>query len=66
VGDLNVLVAGGLSPTPVAGIVILDTGEKVPFCIGCGGEGSAIGSSEVESTGLWSQPTNRISWEIEE
>ncbi|MDG1389363.1 MAG: hypothetical protein P8L70_10805 [Halioglobus sp.] len=63
-GDLNNIVGGGLVPTPVAGKVVLDDGTTVPFCIGCGGEGSAIGSSEVTSGATWAQPKSRVYWKI--
>ncbi|MEH6584489.1 MAG: hypothetical protein V7754_21330 [Halioglobus sp.] len=64
-GVKNYIKTGGLVPTPVAGKVVLDDGEIVPFCIGCGGEGSAIGSKLVTGGGLWTQPTSRVSWEVE-
>jgi type IV pilus assembly protein PilY1 len=63
-GDKNLIIGGGLVPTPVAGKVILDDGQIVPFCIGCGGEGSAIGGSEVTSGVTWSQAKNRVYWNI--
>jgi type IV pilus assembly protein PilY1 len=62
---LNNIVGGGLVPTPVAGKVILDNGQRVPFCIGCGGENSAIGGSEVTSGITWSQPKSRVYWKID-
>jgi type IV pilus assembly protein PilY1 len=65
-GDINTLIAGGLAPTPVAGNVILEDNTIVPFCIGCGGEGSSIGATEVSASTTWEQPTSRVSWEIEE
>lgn len=63
-GVLNNIVGGGLVPTPVAGKVVLDDGETVPFCIGCGGENSAIGGSEVSSGATWAQPKSRVYWKI--
>jgi len=63
-GDTVRLIGGGLAPTPVAGKVILDDGEVVPFCIGCGGEGSAIGGSQVTGSSTWVQPVSRVYWEI--
>lgn len=63
-GDTVSLIGGGLAPTPVAGEVILDDGEAVPFCIGCGGERSSIGGSQISGTSSWVQPTSRVYWEI--
>ena len=63
-GDTVRLIGGGLAPTPVAGKVILDDGEVVPFCIGCGGENSSIGGSQVTSSSTWTQPVSRVYWEI--
>jgi type IV pilus assembly protein PilY1 len=41
-------------------------GIVVPFCIGCGGEESAIGGS-IEGTGItWSQPISRVYWNIKQ
>ncbi len=64
-GIRNNIIGGGLVPTPVAGKVILDSGQIVPFCIGCGGEGSAIGGSQVTSTVEWLQHKSRVYWKIE-
>ncbi|MEP4487285.1 MAG: hypothetical protein ABJ013_16750 [Halioglobus sp.] len=63
-GDLIPITGGGLVPTPVAGKVVLDDGSIVPFCIGCGGEGSAIGGSKVTSGIDWTQPKSRVYWNI--
>ncbi|MEP6389101.1 MAG: PilC/PilY family type IV pilus protein [Halioglobus sp.] len=65
VGKANNINSGGLVPTPVAGKVILDDGTTVPFCIGCGGENSAIGGSEVTSSVNWSQPKSRVYYKVE-
>lgn len=61
--------AGGLPPSPVAGVVQLDDGTKVPFCIGCGGGGdgggdcSALDSCKVPVT---PPPTrSRIYWYLQ-
>lgn len=59
------IIGGGLVPTPVAGKVVLDDGQVVPFCIGCGGENSAIGGSQVTSGITWTQPKSRVYWKIE-
>jgi type IV pilus assembly protein PilY1 len=64
-GIKNNIIGGGLVPTPVAGKVILDNGQIVPFCIGCGGEGSAIGGSQVTSSTSWLQHKSRVYWNIE-
>jgi type IV pilus assembly protein PilY1 len=64
-GIKNNIIGGGLVPTPVAGKVILDDGQIVPFCIGCGGEGSAIGGSQVISSTSWLQHKSRVYWKIE-
>lgn len=64
-GETVNIIGGGLVPTPVAGKVILDSGLIVPFCIGCGGEGSAIGGSQVSSSVDWIQHKSRVYWNIE-
>jgi type IV pilus assembly protein PilY1 len=43
------LTGGGLPPSPVAGVVELDDGQKVSFCIGCGTLGTV--SEEGTTTG---------------
>ncbi|TGD71577.1 pilus assembly protein PilY [Mangrovimicrobium sediminis] len=63
-GEQNVIVGGGLVPTPVAGNVILDDGTVVPFCISCGGEASPIGAAEASAAASWLQAKNRIYWKI--
>jgi type IV pilus assembly protein PilY1 len=65
-GSKNTITKGGLVPTPVAGMVILDNGEKVPFCIGCGGEDSAIGAKLVGTGITWTQPKSRVYWNIQQ
>ena len=65
-GEKNEIVKGGLVPTPVAGMVILDNGKKVPMCIGCGGEDSAIGAKLVGSGITWTQPKSRVYWNIQQ
>ena len=64
-GGVVDILGGGLVPTPVAGKVILDDGSIVPFCIGCGGEQSAIGGSVVGSGINWIQPKSRVYWNIQ-
>jgi len=65
-GDTVNIIGGGLVPTPVAGKVILDDGTIVPFCIGCGGDNSAIGGSSVGSGVTWIQPKSRVYWNIQQ
>jgi len=65
-GDTVNIIGGGLVPTPVAGKVILDNGKIVPFCIGCGGDNSAIGGSSVGSGITWIQPKSRVYWNIQQ
>jgi type IV pilus assembly protein PilY1 len=64
-GEANDIIGGGLVPTPVAGKVLID-GVPVPFCIGCGGENSPIGGTEVTGAVTWDQPTNRVYWNIQQ
>jgi type IV pilus assembly protein PilY1 len=64
-GGQTEIVKGGLVPTPVAGMVIID-GKKYPFCIGCGGEESAIGAKLVGSGIKWTQPKSRVYWNIQQ
>jgi type IV pilus assembly protein PilY1 len=63
-GETNNIIGGGLVPTPVGGYVELDDGTVVPFCIGCGDEGSAIGGGETSAGSAWTQPKNRVYWNI--
>ena len=49
-----------------SGMVILDNGKKVPFCIGCGGESSAIGAKLVGTGITWTQPKSRVYWNIQQ
>lgn len=59
------LVGDGLPPSPVAGLVTLDNGDTVPFCIGCSGS-SPLEGSEPEAPPAASQPKARVFWNIEE
>jgi len=59
------LVGDGLPPSPVAGLVTLDDGSTVPFCIGCSGS-SPLEGSEPESPPAASQPKARVFWNIEQ
>ena len=64
-GSTNNITGGGLTPTPVIGTVTLDSGEEVTICLSCGGEDSAIGSSDVSSGISWIQHKSRVYWKIE-
>jgi type IV pilus assembly protein PilY1 len=64
-GQTTQFLGGGLVPTPVAGKVLID-GVAVPFCIGCGSEGSAIGVGKVGGGITWTQPRSRIFWNIDQ
>jgi type IV pilus assembly protein PilY1 len=56
----------GLPPSPVGGMVTLDSGQTVPFCIGCSPQ-SPIQSSEppVPAGTALSQPKSRVYWYIQ-
>ena len=64
-GTDSEFLGGGLVPTPVAGKVIID-GVRVPFCIGCGAEGSPIGVGKVGGGITWTQPRSRVYWNIDQ
>jgi type IV pilus assembly protein PilY1 len=57
----------GLPPSPVAGMVTLDNGQTVPFCIGCS-ETSPLESEEPEipATGIPGQSKRRIYWYLQQ
>jgi type IV pilus assembly protein PilY1 len=56
----------GLPPSPVAGLVTLDDGRTVPFCIGCTADSPLEGSEpKVPPSSLPAQPKNRVYWYIE-
>ena len=59
----EIVVGGGLPPSPVAGMVTLDDGTLVPFLIGGEGESPLSGSEPVPS-GLANQPKNLQYWYI--
>ena len=59
----EIVVGGGLPPSPVAGMVTLDDGTEVPFLIGGEGE-SPLGGSEPVPSGLANQPKNLQYWYI--
>ena len=57
----------GLPPSPVAGMVTLDDGRTVPFCIGCS-DTSPLESEEPEvpAAGIPGQSKRRIYWYIQQ
>lgn len=56
----------GLPPSPVAGVVTLDDGETVPFCIGCRPESPLEGEQpEVPPSSAPAQPKSRVYWYIQ-
>ena len=58
-------VAGdGLPPSPVAGQVTLDTGQTVPFCIGCSKD-SPLEGAPPRTLSSVIQPKNRLYWFIQ-
>jgi type IV pilus assembly protein PilY1 len=56
----------GLPPSPVGGLVVLDDGNTVPFCIGCTSD-SPLESTEPDAptTTVPKQPKSRVYWYIE-
>lgn len=57
------IAGGGLPPSPVAGLVTLDNGKTVPFCIGCDPKSPL----EVKDPPLPSsavRPKSRVYWNI--
>lgn len=56
---------GGLPPSPVAGMVVLDDGTTVPFIIGSDAD-SPLAGREPKTTGTTSIPKTRIYWNLEE
>ncbi len=58
------VVGGGLPPSPVAGMVILDDGTLVPFIIGANPKSSIDGSAPT-SSGTPTQPKSRVYWYIQ-
>lgn len=57
------VVGDSLPPSPVAGMVTLDDGSTVPFCIGCGGN-SPLEAKIPGVLSSVSRPTNRLYWYI--
>ncbi len=59
----EIIVGGGLPPSPVAGNVILDNGQKVPFCIGCSPQSALQGGNPISGAAAV-RPKSRIYWKI--
>ena len=57
------IVGGGLSPSPVAGKVLLDNGQIVPFIIGASPV-SALQGGDPIAGGVAVRPKSRIYWNI--
>jgi type IV pilus assembly protein PilY1 len=55
---------GGLPPSPVAGLVTLDDGSTVPFCIGCDNR-SPLEGKLPDSPSTGTQPKSLTYWYIE-
>lgn len=58
------LPAGGLSPSPVAGTVILDNGEQRNFIIGGSGSSPLEAEEPPAPPGATPQPTKRVYWNV--
>jgi type IV pilus assembly protein PilY1 len=59
-----IIAGGGLPPSPVAGLVTLDNGSTVPFCIGCD-KRSPLEGSLPSSPSTGTQPKSLTYWYIE-
>jgi type IV pilus assembly protein PilY1 len=56
----------GLPPSPVGGLVTLDDGQTVPFCIGCSPDSPLEGEEPaVPPSSAPSQPKGRVYWYIQ-
>jgi type IV pilus assembly protein PilY1 len=55
---------GGLPPSPVGGMVTLDNGETVPFCIGCNPE-SPLKGADPPPPPMAFQPKSRVYWHMQ-
>ena len=55
------VVGDGLPPSPTAGLVTLDTGQTVPFCIGCSGT-SPLESKQPTASSSNVMPKGRLYW----
>lgn len=61
----EVVVGGGLPPSPVAGMVTLDDGTTVPFLIG-GRPDSPLEGAPPTSPSTVAQPKSRVYWYIQQ
>jgi type IV pilus assembly protein PilY1 len=62
----EVLPPIGLPPSPVAGMVTLDDGHSIPFCIGCSKDSPLeVTEPEVPPGTVPSQPKTRVYWYIQ-
>ncbi|MHB1054095.1 MAG: pilus assembly protein [Thiobacillus sp.] len=59
------VAGGGLPPSPVAGMVTLDNGETVPFCIGCD-PASPLRGTDPPPPVMANQPKSRVYWYIQQ
>jgi len=59
------VVGDGLPPSPVGGLVTLDNGKTVPFCIGCSGDSPLEGKLAADLSSA-TRPVNRLYWYIKE
>jgi type IV pilus assembly protein PilY1 len=56
----------GLPPSPVGGMVTLDDGATVPFCIGCSADSPLEAEQpEMPPSSAPAQPKNRVYWYIQ-
>jgi type IV pilus assembly protein PilY1 len=55
---------GGLPPSPVAGMVTLDNGTTVPFCIGCNPD-SPLEGGDPPGLAATNQPKARVYWYLQ-
>ncbi len=54
------------SAFPVAGMVTLDDGRTVPFCIGCSKDSPLEGEEpKMPAAGMPAQPKGRVYWYIQ-
>jgi type IV pilus assembly protein PilY1 len=58
------VVGDGLPPSATAGLVTLDTGQTVPFCIGCSGD-SPLESKKPTSSSSSIMPKGRLYWYLQ-
>jgi type IV pilus assembly protein PilY1 len=60
------VAGGGLSPSPTAGVVILDDGSTVPFVIGANPTSPLEGGASPGSSLSVTQPKGRVFWYLEQ